>query len=483
MRRRSSPVSSTKTEEADVHDLHKRNKKKAKRNNHSSGLLFILLFAVLLLIIIIICSKHKLQQSGHHHHRVLNLNNSNNKPFLVIHVGPPKTGTSTLRDSFRRFNLDGIFAQDGYEYNTPFVTDNVMDFRCHRELLELRQSIQSKFGKNTTTTITEMTLKRSVPCWNKALNNLDEYRELNGTHLLASNETWSFDIHTAGRTDTTNGGQYLMVDWESIQQTIMPKWNLLIVITYRRYPEWKYSAFNQMNKYKTTKPKLQLWPDEGIGGRIIEPMAIPMTREDMIPISFRYTDDLKREMDMHPYIPYAILNMHSGRGDDVDGGGDGLISSFLCDILPKADHSCQYSRKMEKDESTAERVLNPSSDHPLFYDALAIAAYEAGLINGTLYKRPEVADIIQHHHMVTLNMSSSFDLPLTCPTQSQYDGMLNLSLSLEKELVPQFANLPSTEVEHRSSFWKQVETKKFCWIDTESVLKDATWLEFFVRFR
>ena len=129
MRRRSSPVSSTKTEEADVHDLHKRNKKKAKRNNHSSGLLFILLFAVLLLIIIIICSKHKLQQSGHHHHRVLNLNNSNNKPFLVIHVGPPKTGTSTLRDAFRRFNLDGIFAQDGYEYNTPFVTDNVMDFR------------------------------------------------------------------------------------------------------------------------------------------------------------------------------------------------------------------------------------------------------------------------------------------------------------------------------------------------------------------
>ena len=135
MRRRSSPVSSTKTEEADVHDLHKRNKKKAKRNNHSLGLLFILLFAVLLLIIIIICSKHKLQQSGHHHHHRV-LNNSNNKPFLVIHVGPPKTGTSTLRDAFRRFNLDGIFAQDGYEYNTPFVTDNVMDFRCHRELLE-----------------------------------------------------------------------------------------------------------------------------------------------------------------------------------------------------------------------------------------------------------------------------------------------------------------------------------------------------------
>ena len=76
--------------------------------------------------------------------------------------------------------------------------------------------------------------------------------------------------------------------------------------------------------------------------------------------------------------------------------------------------------------------------------------------------------------MVTMNMSSAFDLPLNCPTQSQYDGMLNLSLSLEKELVPKFANLPLTEAEHRSSFWKQVETKKFCWIDTESVLKDAT---------
>ena len=465
MRRRSSQTAKHFNDEDVVHDLHKRNKK-GVRNNHSSGLLLIL-FAILLMTIIV-RSKHKLQQNEHHR-RVLN---SNSKPFLVIHVGPPKTGTSTLRDAFKKLNLDGVFAQDGYEYNTPFVTDNVMDFRCHRELLQLRQSIQGKFGKKNSTTITEMTLKRNVPCWNKALNNLDEYREFNRTHLLASNETWSFDIHTAGRTDTTN----LMVDWDSIQQTIMPKWNLLIVITYRRYPEWIFSAFNQMNKYKTTKPKLQLWPDEGIGGRIIQPMDIPMKREDMVPISFRYTDNLKQEMDMHPYIPYVILNMHSG-------GGSGLTSSFLCDILPEADHSCQYSRKMEKDGSTTERVLNPSSDHPLFYDALAIAAYEAGLINGTLYKRPEVADIIQHYHMVTLNMSSWFDLPLNCPTQSQYDGMLNLSLSLEEELVPQFANLPSTEEEHRRSFWEQVETKKFCWVDTESVLKDATWLEFFVRFK
>jgi hypothetical protein len=81
------------------------------------------------------------------------------------------------------------------------------------------------------------------------------------------------------------------------------------------------------------------------------------------------------------------------------------------------------------------------------------------LINGTLHKRPEVASIIRGHVEKLLGKKSSFDFPLNCPT---------LSLSLEKELIPHF-----------SSFWEQVEKKKFSWIDTESALNDTTWLEYF----
>jgi hypothetical protein len=59
------------------------------------------------------------------------------------------------------------------------------------------------------------------------------------------------------------------------------------------------------------------------------------------------------------------------------------------------------------------------------------------------------------------------------------DGFLNLSLSLEHEIVPEFASLVGVEKEHRSSFWKNVERSKFCWIDTDATLRNATWQDFF----
>jgi hypothetical protein len=136
-------------------------------------------------------------------------------------------------------------------------------------------------------------------------------------------------------------------------------------------------------------------------------------------ILYRYSDHLLKEMQKYPEIPTAILNMHLKRGP--------LFSTFVCDIIPNAPHTCQSSLKKDQ-ESTTELVKNPSRS--LFFDALAVAAHQSGIINNNQFKRHRVANKIQKYHEGTLHQAP-FDFPLKCPPKSQLDGFLNLSLSLE----------------------------------------------------
>jgi hypothetical protein len=47
-----------------------------------------------------------------------------NKPYLVIHDGPPKTGTTTLQYAFSRMNEGGILAKDNYTYQQAYLKKN-----------------------------------------------------------------------------------------------------------------------------------------------------------------------------------------------------------------------------------------------------------------------------------------------------------------------------------------------------------------------
>jgi hypothetical protein len=88
---------------------------------------------------------------------------------------------------------------------------------------------------------------------------------------------------------------------------------------------------------------------------------------------------------------------------------------------------------------------------------------------------------VKNYHKKILQQGP-LDFPLKCPPNSELDSFLKLSLSLEQEVVPEFAAMAGVEEEHSSSFWKPVDQKKFCFINTYAVLRNATWLDFFGRF-
>jgi hypothetical protein len=382
-----------------------------------------------------------------------------NKPYLVIHVGPPKTGTTTLQDALFRMNEEGILAKDDYSYvktsSEKMVSYKVMSLSCHMQLLKQRKA------HNDDDSLSDSL--RKVECWKETLEGLDPYLK-SKTNLIFSAEPWSFQ-----RMWMSTEEGYAMVDWTSLYLTLSHDWNLLLVFSYRRYPEWIFSAKQQIDQFKPAKPRLNKWPGRQGGKKLEFIDPLPSSRQSMPSISYRYSDSLLKEMQKYPEIPTAIFNMHN-----LERGG--LCSTFVCDILENAPHACQY---ILKEEATGEGVKNPSQS--LFYDFLAVAAYQSGVINGTIFKRHHVTVQIQKHHEETLQQGP-FDFPLKCPPKSELDSFLNLSLSLEQEVVPGFAALTGVEEQHRSSFWKSVDRKKLCWIDTDAVLRNATWQDFFGRF-
>ena len=71
------------------------------------------------------------------------------------------------------------------------------------------------------------------------------------------------------------------------------------------------------------------------------------------------------------------------------------------------------------------------------------------------------------------------DFDFVCPPREEYEGFLNLSLSLEGEIVPEFAGRAKDE--HREDFWRQVDTNKFCAVDVPSTLNRPQWKRFFAN--
>ena len=85
------------------------------------------------------------------HIRIHNSNSIDpNKPYMVIHVGPPKTGTTNLQGASIKLSANGVFAMDWYvcirkwcceKDNNPFIWD-AMAGKCQRQLLDFRKAHQ-----------------------------------------------------------------------------------------------------------------------------------------------------------------------------------------------------------------------------------------------------------------------------------------------------------------------------------------------------
>ncbi|KAL3934261.1 MAG: hypothetical protein SGBAC_009983, partial [Bacillariaceae sp.] len=389
------------------------------------------------------------------------------KPTILIHIGPPKTGTTTLQCHLG-LNFAKMVEQDNFYYLGTWYAPlcglplghNIPGFaNAPRPMLLdcYAPHIHKECNKDER--------------WNEFGELIQHHYDL-GHNLIVSDEMFH---HHFQREDVHRLKSLLE---ES-------SWNVKIMYTYRHFYSSIPSMYHQLNDpYATEKGMANavektLWPSTDDGYRIR---------------SFRESNDFVITNDMRRFSYWVeefgtvqVFNMESTKGD--------YLSSFLCTMMPelKASNSCSSDDVevvVPTDAATADsssRNDNGSAKKFLHYDMLAVAAKDAGLLDGKNLQRSEVRDAVQHYCEENGWNDLSNNFALDCLSDPELESFLQASLEQAKMMQEYFLSTtsnqkqdwPLLEEEIRTGFWKFAERKQFCSIDTVASLQGERWQTFF----
>lgn len=359
------------------------------------------------------------------------------KAWFILHVGPPKTATTTLQEEMGTLASLQTLAQDGYLYigRDSRYTDKkeeygmkiyrkLMDSACHVQVHSARQ-------KNASTT---------PDCWQDFVNELEK---IQGMNIIASDETFGFI------------DSKVYWDWQAIRETLSLKFNFKAVVSYRRFYTWLVSVYSQQQRES-------MYVRRTWNGPPVTPLfiSLQMLMQNPYPFKYLYTDTLLKKLQRFN-ISVDILNIHSDRG---------IVQTFLCDVVNNAEVSCNKSIDRQASTKRSNVALN------FDYDTIAFNAAEQGLVNTDLHQRPAVAKLIETFHQGVLNNSA---LPMICPSKTELQPLLQRSLELETQILSEFYNSPLGKTAHEQDFWKAADSHKFCSINSEALLRQERWRKFF----
>jgi len=486
------------------------------------------------------------------------------RPRFVLHVGPLKTGSTSLQCAFSTLRTE--LGADGYVFmGTTHDLDKCPpqddddedddnddtrqsssrgDSAVHERTFYGALSLAAKgcHGQLKEMEIGTKQHRRQQPdvyppCWSKFLTLLDAYRR-NGTSIIYSEENIS--------TMAVGSGfpyRHLLI--------ALQDWDVHVVVVHRHLFDWLPSAHNEEYKPGPGKVRLGRWfrmqstGNNGIGGGVASAFggkkgklgkcvdqggrAVP-TVYDLIsrnvhhPTRKKWPDAMQVAMAMRREGMNAILVPMEEDDDDEeedrDRGGDGdangghengeleprggnrnegmggkardLVTRVVCNHVPGASGTCRkllmIRRRREENKkkemvAAARKRSNPSVS--LHYDALAVGACHAGLINGTAISRGEARDAIRDHHEIT-NGGRPNDLPLSCPTEDELRPVLEASMDDEREAFKFWGQTwgVTEEGRHREKFRRaMLEGKKFCSVDSARALEEESWISFFAVMR
>ena len=389
--------------------------------------------------------------------------------LFMIHIGPPKTGTTTIQARLRW--LEPELQHDGYTFQGrnnaveefPPITAGLRS-PCQQQVAVylLRKSSQHPLTVDATTTPMPL-------CWRNFAQQMEQYYQ-NGQHVIISDE------HFGSRWTKLASGQVAPFDLDLLEQTLQSsslsslslsspqqqKWNIVIVATYRRFWEWSVSNKHQLElDHAWRRETCQLTFDEWI-----QPLLTRSGRNNINYLTskyyYQYLDLAVKpfQQKRHGYRIH-IMNMHnSPQAVDVD---------FVCNILPNATHACA------KLTQTPVAVVNQAPK--INYNMLACtASREHRLFPFPGPKgNPNLVAALQAHHETKLH---SKPLPLICPSNDTLRQLWNESVHFEQLLVPEFF-AATDQREAEQSFWQAAANHFFCSFNTSAIWSDPEWLEFF----
>ena len=156
---------------------------------------------------------------------------------------------------------------------------------------------------------------------------------------------------------------------------------------------------------------------------------------------------------------------------DIREDGD-FVTNFVCKTLNGATDTC--TTLQNANDTIGDRN---KAENKLWYDILAVEAYEKGMVSGS---RLRVYNQIRKFQQETLGKTST-DFPKICPPTGFLKRILRESIQTAKRIWPDPAHHARLEREHRQAFARAVKADKFCTINATAVLEDREWIDFFNR--
>ena len=264
------------------------------------------------------------------------------KPRFVWHVGPMKTGTTTIQGRLALLHSTGVLERDGWHFAS--------------------QSGQFKGIKQDD----------FVARFKEEMDRL----RMQGKNVVLSNENYSVF--------------YRSEDYRRIKEVLGDDWDVSVVIGYRPYFEWIPSMWSQ--KHKLTRKEISGERDypwrnnQGQPTRQILPMFPDYYAKAQK--GRMYADSVVEFVK--PFFNIQMLHLYDSMG---------LLSKLVCDIL-HAPAACAESRHKDLED----RRANQGSVEPIHGNAIALAAAEQGLIDTAKWKRTAVIETVTARlHEITLD--------------------------------------------------------------------------------
>lgn len=343
------------------------------------------------------------------------------KPTFVFHFGPMKTGTTTLQRTLR-WELQDYLIKDEWHY---LDGDNPL----HR--LDKEDDYFEQFKRYA-----------------------DEYRA-KGLNLIMSKEQHS----------VLYGFRPEM--YEKLHETLKDDWNVEFVIAYRPYFEWLISLWQEANKWRDVRPWVRA--KDGLPDRI-HPFY-PGYWEWHVDHGKTYTSNILSHASQ--FFKARVFNMYDPRG---------IRTTFVCDMIgrDRVPAACEESLRLDEEEEERNH-MNKAMFDDVHLDAVSLRLAAEGKIDTEKFIRHDLINAALAY-IKDDRQQTPQDLPHICPADWQYEDMLQKSLHIEAEIMPELAQTEGREATLREKLNKKIAMKEFCEIDVDALLQDEGWREFYAQF-
>ena len=438
--------------------------------------------------------------------------------YFFLHVGPAKTGTTTLQQGLVSVN-DTLWQADCLLYH--YLQEAPRAWQSFFTSGACRQAVSRVYHHHNVTNVTNVRARWvNERCVRPLVHNL---RQTKRQYPTNNDRPLSFFYSNE---DLSTGLKYDPWDFAALQAVLRQALNLelVVVVSYRRYVDWLYSVHQHQARWTGRKPAWNAWPGISPKRRLKKP--IDPTAGRVLPFvetALQYATGLNNHLEevtsstttnvtgRHKLFPfYAVHQILEGISDDVPVRVLDLHANeqhptleFVCHVLPPsvATHTCRKLQAQVKGGKSnhSNKRLNAATSHdpaegPTLtqYDHVVVAAYVAGRLTVPTHLTRRQADLwarYWHEHHLMTDWSAWI-----CATEEDVKALKQwiwqheekVRRNLQRRLPATHAGTDSTMTSTKGrllapldhSKWEatwDALVPKWCLVDAQAVLANATF--------